>query len=67
MEDDLNLFSKWKMNSNFEKNGIFFQGGRLPNFSGKGKTTPNSSKMEDDLNFSQYGRRPKIFLKVKTM
>jgi hypothetical protein len=60
MEDDLNIFGKWKTTSHFlqmEDDLNFVQNGRRPQFISKWKTTSIFYKMEDDLKFKTNGRR----------
>ena len=49
MEDDLNLFEKWKTPQVFQK----------------WKTTSIFREMEDDLNFSGNGRQTQFFLEME--
>ena len=63
MEDDLNIFGKWKTTSHFlqmEDDLNFVQNGRQPKFVTKRKTTSILRIMEDNLNFKNNGRRPQF-------
>ena len=57
----LQIFQKWKTTLIFFKNGRgpqFFKNERQPRFFQKWKMTSTFSKMEEDLNFSEWKTTP---------